>query len=222
MIFCIVRQAMQTKLQTSLDWDSEGGAVENLFLAEDQQRQSVIGRVTDRFRAAFGSGKRGLSTGGTMATTIPDGSRPSIPAPPPNDPFYKKIMGGALAIVFERPEIIEKIWGVRGKENQYAFFRTIYNPETRAQLMKRLLNGFKNLFCGENLLDHSEWIKILNVANQLSNDKVIPATLMNKMVKLYQYQVQGKKTPENVAAIHDVCLDETSKQHKISLSNLLW
>lgn len=141
--------------------------------------------------------------------------------PPPNDPFYKKIMNGALAIVLERPEIIAKIWGVDGKENQYAFFRSVYDPQSRQSVMRRLLNGFKSLFCGENTLGQQEWIKVLNVANQLSTDKVIPATLFNKMIKLYQYQVQGKKTPDNVAAIKDVCLNEEDDS-AIGLGKLLW
>lgn len=183
-------------------------------------RQSLVGRITDRFRAALNSRRKTLPSPGSVATTIPDDARTSIPAPPANDPFYKKIMNGALAIVLERPEIIDKVWGVKGKENQYAFFRMIYDTQTRQTAMRRLLNGFKHLFCGENSLDRSEWIKVLNVANQLATDKIIPATLMNKMVKLYQYQVQGKKTPENVAAIHDVCLDE--QRHAINLGELIW
>lgn len=183
-------------------------------------RQSLIGRVTDRFRAAFDSRRKTLPRPSSVATTVPDDGRTSIPLPPTNDPFYKKIMNGALAIVLERPEITEKIWGVKGRENQYMFFRMIYDPQTRQSVMKRLLNGFKRLFCGENTLGQSEWIKVLNVANQLSTDKILPATLLNKMVKLYQYQVQGKKTPENVAAIHDVCLDEQNQQP--SLGELIW
>lgn len=190
-------------------------------LSEEGPRQSLIGRMTDRFKAAFDSRKRTMPHPSTVATTVPDDGRTSIPSPTPNDPFFKKIMNGALAIVLERPEIIAKIWGIDGKENQYAFFRSVYDPQSRQSVMRRLLNGFKSLFCGENTLGQQEWIKVLNVANQLSTDKVIPSTLFNKMIKLYQYQVQGKKTPDNVAAIKDVCLNEENDS-AIGLGELLW
>jgi len=189
-------------------------------LAEDlMAEESMLGRMTGRIKAAYDSRVKTKPDPKSTATTLPKmDDRSSIPPPPANDQFYKKIMGGALAIVLERPEITEKIWGVRGKERQYAFFRMIYDPATRASVMKRLLNGFKSVFCGENTLNQNEWIKVLNVANQLSSDKVIPVSLMNKMVKLYQYQVQGKKTPENIDAIHDVCLNEDT----VALGKLLW
>lgn len=195
-------------------------ASEETELDEDQQR-SLVGRMTDRVKAAFDSRRRTPPDDTTStATTVPDDARTSIPSPP-SDPFYKKIMNGALAIVLERPEIIERIWGVRGKENQYNFFRSAYDPTSRQAVLRRLLNGFKGLFCGETALGTQDWIKVLNVANQLSTDKIVPATLMTKLIQLYQYQIQGKKTQANIAAIHDVCLNE-EEQKMPSLGNLLW
>lgn len=206
-----------------------GCLLETEDLSEDgNARRSLLGRVTDRFRAAFDTSARKTPQHQlkTLATTLPDGARSSIPPAPTNDPFYNKIMGGALAIVLERPEVVEKVWGVRGKENQYRFFRTVYDPQTRESVMRRLLNGFKSLFCGESSLAQQDWIKILNVANQLSTDKVIPASLFNKMIRLYQYQVQGKHTHDNIVAVHDMCLDETvnkkNDQEILGLGKILW
>ncbi len=218
----IVNLAMDRskKLTGILETLDEQGS-DGIMMSEEQQRQSLVGRMTDKFRAAFDSRRRTQPSPTSTATTIPDGSRSSIPAPPPNDPFYKKIMSGALAIVLERPEITEKIWGVRGKENQYNFFRTVYDPSSRQTVLRRLLNGFKGLFCGETTLGAQDWIKVLNVANQLSTDKVVPASLMTKLIKLYQYQVQGKKTQDNVAAIQDFCLNEEDES-KLGLGSLLW
>lgn len=121
---------------------------------------------------------------------------------------HRQAMNGVIAVVLERPEIIKRVWGISDPAQQKQLFVGAYDPATRQQSIARILRGFRSLFCGESILQSGEWIKVLNIADQLSRDGLINGSVVDSLSKLYKFHIKGQSTPEIQQSIQRYCVSE--------------
>lgn len=131
---------------------------------------------------------------------------------------HRQAMSGVIAVVLERPEIIKRVWGISDPAQQKQLFVGAYDPTTRQQSIARILRGFRSLFCGESNLQASEWIKVLNIADQLSRDGLINSSVVDNLSKLYKFHINGQSTPEIQQSIQRYCVSEGT----ITIEGLLY